>query len=84
MSLAERISRSQHVLDFFKPRQADLNEDYPPFHKITNLYGMHYTVLYTHALTDILYIISVVFLSVFSYYPMRALSQKKIYIYLVK
>jgi hypothetical protein len=39
MSLPERITRFPHVLEFFKPRPSDEKEEYPPLHKITNLYG---------------------------------------------
>ena len=47
MSLPDRITRVSHVLEFFKPRPNDEKEEYPPLHKITNLYGMlYYTCMY--------------------------------------
>ena len=39
ISLPEHIHRSQHVLEFFRPRPSDKTEEYPPLHKITTLYG---------------------------------------------
>ncbi len=38
-ALPTRITRSVHLLDFFKPRLSDRSEEYPPLHRITTLHG---------------------------------------------